>query len=281
MKVVYTISEVRELVKQYKRDGLTVGFVPTMGYLHEGHGSLIKRAKEENDIVVVSTFVNPIQFGPNEDLDKYPRDQKRDEEVCETYGGDVMFLPSVEEMYPEERKTTVSVEGLTAGLCGAKRPGHFNGVTTVVTKLFNIVLPDRAYFGQKDAQQLAIIKKMVQDMNFDVEVVGCPIVREEDGLAKSSRNTYLSDEERKAALCLSKSVKKGMEIIKEGISAKEVLDEMKKVINQEPLAKIDYVSMVDSLTMEDVETVDRDVLVAMAVYIGKTRLIDNFSFEVK
>ena len=187
MKVVYTISEVRELVKQYKRDGLTVGFVPTMGYLHEGHGSLIKRAKEENNIVVVSTFVNPIQFGPNEDLDKYPRDQKRDEEVCETYGGDVMFLPSVEEMYPEERKTTVSVEGLTAGLCGAKRPGHFNGVTTVVTKLFNIVLPDRAYFGQKDAQQLMVIKKMVRDLNSPVEVIGCPIVREEDGLAKSSR----------------------------------------------------------------------------------------------
>ena len=178
-------------------------------------------------------------------------------------------------------KTYMNIEGLSDNLCGKSRPIHFKGVCTVVSKLFNIVAPDRAYFGQKDAQQLAIIKKMVQDMNFDVEVVGCPIVREEDGLAKSSRNTYLSDEERKAALCLSKSVKKGMKIIKEGISAKEVLDEMKKVINQEPLAKIDYVSMVDSLTMEDVETVDRDVLVAMAVYIGKTRLIDNFSFEVK
>ena len=281
MRIVGKINDVRNQVKEWKKQGLTVGFVPTMGYLHEGHESLIKRAYEENDKVVVSIFVNPMQFGPKEDLESYPRDLKRDSEVCEKAGTDLIFHPENEEMYFNDFSTFVDMNGLTKGLCGKSRPIHFRGVCTIVTKLFNIVKADRAYFGEKDAQQLAIIKKMVQDMNFDVEVVGCPIVREEDGLAKSSRNTYLSDEERKAALCLSKSVKKGMEIIKEGISAKEVLDEMKKVINQEPLAKIDYVSMVDSLTMEDVETVDRDVLVAMAVYIGKTRLIDNFSFEVK
>ena len=280
MKVVYTISEVRESVKQYKREGLTVGFVPTMGYLHEGHGSLIKRAKEENDIVVVSTFVNPIQFGPNEDLDKYPRDQKRDEEVCEAYGGDIMFLPSVEEMYPEERKTTVSVEGLTAGLCGAKRPGHFNGVTTVVTKLFNIVLPDRAYFGQKDAQQLMVIKKMVRDLNNPVEVIGCPIVREEDGLAKSSRNKYLGEEERKAALVLSRSLKEAKKAIDNGEkNSKNIISIIESFISKEPLAKVDYVNILDINTIEDVEEVGSGVLIAMAVYIGKTRLIDNMILE--
>ena len=280
MKIATTVLETRNTVKNWRKEGYTVGLVPTMGFLHEGHASLIKKCREQNDKVVVSVFVNPTQFGPNEDLEAYPRDLEKDKALCESLGADLIFHPEPSEMY-QNPKTYMNIEGLSDNLCGKSRPIHFKGVCTVVSKLFNIVAPDRAYFGQKDAQQLAIIKKMVQDMNFDVEVVGCPIVREEDELAKSSRNTYLSDEERKAALCLSKSVKKGMEIIKEGISAKEVLDEMKKVINQEPLAKIDYVSMVDSLTMEDVETVDRDVLVAMAVYIGKTRLIDNFSFEVK
>ena len=280
MKIATTVLETRNTVKNWRKEGYTVGLVPTMGFLHEGHASLIKKCREQNDKVVVSVFVNPTQFGPNEDLEAYPRDLEKDKTLCESLGADLILHPEPSEMY-QNPKTYMNIEGLSDNLCGKSRPIHFKGVCTVVSKLFNIVAPDRAYFGQKDAQQLAIIKKMVQDMNFDVEIVGCPIVREEDGLAKSSRNTYLSDEERKAALCLSKSVKKGMEIIKEGISAKEVIDEMKKVINQEPLAKIDYVSMVDSLTMEDVETVDRDVLVAMAVYIGKTRLIDNFSFEVK
>ena len=280
MKIATTVLETRNTVKNWRKEGYTVGLVPTMGFLHEGHASLIKKCREQNDKVVVSVFVNPTQFGPNEDLEAYPRDLEKDKALCESLGADLIFHPEPSEMH-QNPKTYMNIEGLSDNLCGKSRPIHFKGVCTVVSKLFNIVAPDRAYFGQKDAQQLAIIKKMVQDMNFDVEVVGCPIVREEDGLAKSSRNTYLSDEERKAALCLSKSVKKGMEIIKEGISAKEVIDEMKKVINQEHLAKIDYVSMVDSLTMEDVETVDRDVLVAMAVYIGKTRLIDNFSFEVK
>ncbi|MFQ7257915.1 pantoate--beta-alanine ligase [Intestinibacter bartlettii] len=280
MKIATTVLETRNTVKNWRKEGYTVGLVPTMGFLHEGHASLIKKCREQNDKVVVSVFVNPTQFGPNEDLEAYPRDLEKDKTLCESLGADLILHPEPSEMY-QNPKTYMNIEGLSDNLCGKSRPIHFKGVCTVVSKLFNIVAPDRAYFGQKDAQQLAIIKKMVQDMNFDVEVVCCPIVREEDGLAKSSRNTYLSDEERKAALCLSKSVKKGMEIIKEGISAKEVLDEMKKVINQEHLAKIDYVSMVDSLTMEDVETVDRDVLVAMAVYIGKTRLIDNFSFKVK
>ena len=280
MKIATTVLETRNTVKNWRKEGYTVGLVPTMGFLHEGHASLIKKCREQNDKVVVSVFVNPTQFGPNEDLEAYPRDLEKDKTLCESLGADLILHPEPSEMY-QNPKTYMNIEGLSDNLCGKSRPIHFKGVCTVVSKLFNIVAPDRAYFGQKDAQQLAIIKKMVQDMNFDVEVVGCPIVREEDGLAKSSRNTYLSDEERKAALCLSKSVKKGMKIIKEGISAKEVLDEMKKVINQEPLAKIDYVSMVDSLTMEDVGTVDRDVLVAMAVYIGKTRLIDNFSFKVK
>lgn len=280
MKVATTILETRNTVKEWKKQGYTVGLVPTMGFLHEGHASLIKKCREQNDKVVVSVFVNPTQFGPNEDLEAYPRDLEKDKALCESLGADLIFHPEPSEMY-DNPKAYVSINDLSDNLCGKTRPIHFKGVCTVVSKLFHIVTPDRAYFGQKDAQQLAIIKKMVKDLNFDIEIVGCPIVRESDGLAKSSRNTYLNEEERKAALCLSRSVKRGMEIIKEGISAKEVLDEMKKVINEEPLAKIDYVSMVDALTMEDVDKVEGDVLVAMAVYIGKTRLIDNFSFEVK
>lgn len=280
MKVATTVLETRNTVKEWRKQGYTVGLVPTMGFLHEGHASLIKKCREQNDKVVVSVFVNPTQFGPNEDLEAYPRDFEKDKALCESLGADLIFHPEPSEMY-DNPKAYVSINDLSDNLCGKTRPIHFKGVCTVVSKLFHIVAPDRAYFGQKDAQQLAIIKKMVKDLNFDIEIVGCPIVRESDGLAKSSRNTYLNEEERKAALCLSRSIKKGMEIIKEGISAKEVLDEMKKIINEEPIAKIDYVSMVDALTMEDVDKVEGDVLVAMAVYIGKTRLIDNFSFEVK
>lgn len=278
MQVTKTVKETRDIVKAWKREGLTVGLVPTMGFLHEGHASLIKRAREENDRVVVSVFVNPTQFGPNEDLESYPRDFGRDSQLCKSMGADLIFHPEPEDMY-DNPCAFVSIEKLSDNLCGKTRPIHFRGVCTVVSKLFNIVAPDRAYFGQKDAQQLAIIKKMVRDLNFDIEIVGCPIVREEDGLAKSSRNTYLSPEERKAALCLSKSVVKGREIIREGMNADELLKEMKMVIEAEPLAVIDYVSAVDALTMEPVNTIDRPVLVAMAVYIGKTRLIDNFSWE--
>ena len=279
MQVTKTVKETRDIVKAWKREGLTVGLVPTMGFLHEGHASLIKRAREENDRVVVSVFVNPTQFGPNEDLESYPRDFGRDSQLCERMGADLIFHPEPEDMY-DNPCAFVSIEKLSDNLCGKTRPIHFRGVCTVVSKLFNIVTPDRAYFGQKDAQQLAIIKRMVRDLNFDIEIVGCPIVREEDGLAKSSRNTYLSPEERKAALCLSKSVAKGQEIIREGMNADDLLIEMRKVIEAEPLAVIEYVSAVDALMMESVDTIDRPVLVAMDVYIGKTRLIDNFSWEI-
>lgn len=277
MKVVGTIKEVRELVKNWKKDGETVGFVPTMGYLHEGHGSLITKAREDNDKVVVSIFVNPMQFGPTEDLDSYPRDLEKDSRFCESLGVDLIFHPEPEEMYHEDFSSYVDMSVLTEELCGLSRPVHFRGVCTVVNKLFNIVQPDNAYFGEKDAQQLAIIKHMVQDLNMDVNVVGCPIVREEDGLAKSSRNTYLSAEERKAALILSKTVALGKKLVAEGETDADVLvTKMKENIETEPLAKIDYVKAVNGLTMQQQKEIKAPMLVAMAVYIGKTRLIDNF-----
>ena len=279
MKVLTTISETREQVKEWKKQGLTIGLVPTMGYLHEGHASLIKKCREENDRVVVSVFVNPTQFGPNEDLEAYPRDFERDSRLCEELGADLIFHPEPEEMYHDPH-AFVSIDLLSETLCGKTRPIHFKGVCTVVSKLFNIVSPDNAYFGQKDAQQLAIIRKMVQDLNYNIRIVGCPIVRESDGLAKSSRNTYLNPQERQAALYLSRAVLRGQEMIRKGIESEEVLREMRAVIEAEPLARIDYVSVVDALTMQPVDRVEKNVLVAMAVYIGKTRLIDNFGFEV-
>ena len=279
MQVTKTVEETRKQIKQWKKEGKTIGRVPTMGFLHEGHASLIRKCREQNDIVVVSDFVNPTQFGPNEDLEAYPRDFERDSKLCESLGADLIFAPSPEDMYHDPH-AFVSIDTLSETLCGKTRPIHFKGVCTVVTKLFHIVAPDRAYFGEKDAQQLAIIRKMVKDLNFDIEIVGCPIVREEDGLAKSSRNTYLNDKEREAALCLSRAVKAGKEVIYKGADAKEVLNPMKAIIEAEPLARMDYVMMVDALTMQPIEKADRDVLVAMAVYIGKTRLIDNFSYGV-
>ena len=278
MQVTKTVEETRKQIKQWKKEGKTIGLVPTMGFLHEGHASLIRKCREQNDIVVVSDFVNPTQFGPNEDLEAYPRDFERDSKLCESLGADLIFAPSPEDMYHDPH-AFVSINTLSETLCGKTRPIHFKGVCTVVTKLFHIVAPDRAYFGEKDAQQLAIIRKMVKDLNFDIEIVGCPIVREEDGLAKSSRNTYLNDKERQAALCLSRAVKTGKEVIYTGADEKEVLNPMKAIIEAEPLARIDYVMMVDALTMQPIEKADRDVLVAMAVYIGKTRLIDNFMIE--
>ena len=279
MKVTKTVAETRNLVKAWKKEGKSVGLVPTMGFLHEGHASLIKKCREENDIVVVSDFVNPTQFGPSEDLEAYPRDFKRDSDLCESLGADLIFNPEPEEMYHDPH-AFVSIDTLSDTLCGKTRPIHFKGVCTVVSKLFHIVAPDRAYFGQKDAQQLAIIRKMVEDLNFDIEIVGCPIVRESDGLAKSSRNTYLSAEERQAALCLSKAVMAGKKAIYTGIRSEDLLRGMREIIAKEDLAKIDYVSVVDALTMQPVEKVEKSVLVAMAVYIGKTRLIDNFIYEV-
>lgn len=275
MKIVSTVKEVREYVSAWKKEGNTVGFVPTMGYLHEGHMSLIDAARE-NDRVVVSIFVNPIQFGPNEDLASYPRDLDHDAKMCEEHGVDLIFHPTVEEMYGDNFYSYVDMNVLTQELCGLTRPVHFRGVCTVVTKLFNIVAPDKAYFGQKDAQQLAIIKRMVKDLNMPLEIVGCPIVREADGLAKSSRNTYLSEEERKAALVLSRAVFMAKEMAEQGErDAKKIVSAMKAEIEKEPLAKIDYVKAVATDDMQQVEKIEGEVLIAIAVYIGKTRLIDN------
>ena len=280
MDICYTIKDVRERVNAWKREGLTVGFVPTMGYLHEGHKSLMQAARANNDRVVVSVFVNPMQFGPNEDLESYPRDFEKDSALCESVGVDLIFHPEPEEMYADGFCSYVDMNGLTTELCGKSRPIHFRGVQTVVLKLFNIVKPDRAYFGQKDAQQLAVIKRMVKDLNVDTEIVGCPIVREADGLAKSSRNTYLNPDERKAALILSRSLKLGRELIENGeTDSKAVIKAITDSINTEPLAKIDYVDVVDFDTITPVDKIGKSVLVAIAVYIGKTRLIDNFIIE--
>lgn len=276
MKIVGTAKEVREQVKVWRKEGLSVGYVPTMGYLHEGHASLMKKSVEDNDKTVASIFVNPMQFGPTEDLEAYPRDLDRDAALCEQIGVDLIFHPEVEEMYEDGFCSFVDMNGLTKGLCGKTRPTHFRGVCTVVNKFFNIVKPDRAYFGQKDAQQLAVIKRMVADLNMDIEIIGCPIVREEDGLAKSSRNTYLSEEERSAALCLSKSIFLAESLVKDGeMSAEIIKAEMRKVLDAEPLARVDYVEVVNSLSIEPVTQIKPGTLIAIAVYIGKTRLIDN------
>lgn len=277
MKIVKTVNEVHAIVKDWQKKGLSVGFVPTMGYLHEGHQSLIARAASENDCVVVSIFVNPMQFGPSEDLTTYPRDLERDAALCKENGATLIFDPEATEMYFPDFSTYVDMDGLTEGLCGRSRPVHFRGVCTVVTKLFNIVQPDRAYFGQKDAQQLAVIKQMVRDLNMAVEIVGCPIIREADGLAKSSRNSYLTAEERKAALVLSHASSKGQKLLGQGErNASTIIEEMTAVIQSEPLAKIDYIELVDAHSLKKVEQIEGPILVALAVYIGKTRLIDNF-----
>lgn len=281
MLFVKTINEVRTQVKQWKKQGLTVGFVPTMGYLHEGHKSLIDRAVKENDRVVVSDFVNPIQFGQNEDLSTYPRDIEADKALCEKAGASMLFNPEPDEMFLPDFCTFVETQNLSKELCGKTRPIHFRGVCTIVSKLFNIVTPDKAYFGQKDAQQLAVIRRMVRDLNMDIDVVGCPIIRESDGLAKSSRNTYLSETERQAALVLSKAVFLGQDLMKNGErNADTIINKMSDLINNEPLAKIDYVQLVDADSIEPIAEAKGRVLVAMAVYIGKTRLIDNFIMEV-
>jgi len=282
MKIVKTVAEVREIVAAWRKEGLTVGLVPTMGFLHAGHQSLIAKSVEQNDRTVVSDFVNPTQFGPNEDLASYPRDLERDAQLCEETGADIIFNPEPSEMYPEGFVSFVDMNGLTNHLCGLSRPVHFRGVCTVVSKLFNIVTPDRAYFGQKDAQQLAVIKRMVKDLNMPLQIVGCPIVREADGLAMSSRNTYMNEEERKAALILSRSIKLGEQMVKDGErDAAKITGAMKKMIQSEPMAEIDYVEMVNGLTMENIDEVKGEVLCAIAVKInGKVRLIDNFIAEV-
>lgn len=277
MEIITTIENIRSIVNHWKDKGYSIGFVPTMGYLHDGHAALIDQARKDNDKVIVSIFVNPTQFGENEDLNSYPRDINRDKSLCEAHKADIIFSPTSDEMY-HDKKTFVNIVDLSDTLCGISRPIHFKGVCTVVTKLFNIIQPTNAYFGEKDAQQLAIIRKMVYDLNFPVNIIGVPIVREEDGLAKSSRNTYLSSDERKAATILFKSIQAGKHAITSTDSADSIIATMTDIIHTEPLAKIDYISIVDATTMQPVEVISAPVLVAMAVYIGSTRLIDNFSY---
>lgn len=281
MNIATTVEQAKQTVRQWKAEGLTVGLVPTMGYLHEGHESLIKRAVAECDRVMVSVFLNPIQFAPNEDLATYPRDFAADTVLIENAGADLVFHPEPSELYAPDACTFVNVEEITSKLCGKTRPTHFRGVCTVVSKLMNISQADRAYFGQKDAQQLAVVRRMIRDLNMNVEVVGCPIVREENGLAKSSRNTYLSPAEREAALVLSRAVREGHRLMEEGErDAKTILGATRAIIEAEPLARIDYVEMVSWDGIKPVDVATSSVLVAMAVYIGKTRLIDNFIFEM-
>lgn len=280
MKIIRKIEELKAFLRDEQKKGKEIGLVPTMGYLHEGHQSLIRKAADENDLVVVSIFVNPTQFGPNEDLEKYPRDLNRDIQLTAEAGGNIIFAPETAEMYPKEYHTYVEVKNITETLCGASRPGHFRGVTTVVSKLFHIVHPDRAYFGQKDAQQAVVIQRMVADLNMDVSIEVCPIIREADGLAMSSRNTYLSIEERRQAVVLFEALSKGTELIKRGEKdALKVKKEIEKMILEKPLAKIDYVSVVDFKMLKDVAEIEGKVLIAVAVKFGQTRLIDNMIVE--
>ncbi len=281
MEFVKKIDEVRRQIEEWRAAELTVGFVPTMGYLHEGHASLIRAAARENDRVAVSIFVNPTQFGPEEDLGRYPRDIEHDKTVCAANGAHLIFNPEPEEMYPDGFCCYIDMKnGPKEGLCGASRPVHFSGVCTVVAKLFNIVRPDRAYFGQKDAQQLAVVRRMARDMNIPVKITGCPIVREEDGLAMSSRNRYLNGEERRAALCLSQGLAAGRALAEAGERSPEaVAAAVRGRIEREPLARVDYVAVVDPATIRPLSVIDGPVLCAAAVYIGAARLIDNFILE--
>jgi len=280
MEIARSIQDVRTVVKFYQNAKESIGLVPTMGYLHTGHVSLIEKARKSCDRVIVSIFVNPIQFGPNEDFSRYPRDLERDLELCRDAGADLVFVPEVSDMYPTPNLAYMDIRILGAYLCGASRPGHFQGVLTVVAKLFNICQPDQAFFGEKDAQQLAIIRRMVSDFNFPVEIVPCPIIRESDGLAMSSRNVYLSAEERQAALSLSRSLEQAWQSLESGErSASAIRDIIRAGIEAETLARIDYVEVVDSDTLQPVETISGSILAAVAVYFGKTRLIDNFTFR--
>jgi pantoate--beta-alanine ligase len=281
MKIIKTVMEMRAALKCFRDEGNIIGFVPTMGYLHQGHLSLIRSARKSSDIVVTSIFVNPTQFGPQEDLDRYPRNLKQDAELAEQEGVDYIFNPDVSEMYPEGYKTYVFVEELSDKMCGASRLGHFRGVTTIVLKLFNIIQPQLAYFGQKDAQQAIIVRRMVEDLNLDIKIEVEPIVREADGLAMSSRNAYLNSEERKAALVLYRSLKLAEKLIKQGERDSSAIEhEMRKIINQEPLAKIDYIAIVDNRNLQELDIIKKEVLIALAVHIGKTRLIDNIVIQV-
>ncbi|HZG16440.1 MAG TPA: pantoate--beta-alanine ligase [Candidatus Bathyarchaeia archaeon] len=277
-----TIAQLRQRIKEARQAGKTIGFVPTMGYLHDGHASLVKAAREQADFVVMSIFVNPLQFGPNEDLSRYPRDLEHDRKVAKAAGVDLLFTPSVEEMYPSRVLTNVSVSQVSEPLCGKSRPGHFDGVATVVMKLFQIVQPDLAFFGQKDAQQVAVVEQMVRDLSVPVEIVRCPIIREEDGLAMSSRNVYLGEEERKQATILYQTLQHARALIESKQTVNQIIGEMKKMINTQPLADIDYAEILRYPDMAAVNTwtSGEKVLVALAVRFGRTRLIDNIILTI-
>jgi len=282
MKVIKKTAEMQEISLSLKREGRIIGLVPTMGYLHDGHLSLIKKARRENDIVIMSNFVNPLQFGPKEDFATYPRDLDRDNKSAEAAGVDYVFAPPSEEMYPQGYCTYVEVNGpMVEKMCGKSRPGHFKGVTTVVLKLFLITQPDRAYFGQKDAQQAIIVRKMVTDLNVPVKIITCPIVREEDGLALSSRNTYLSSEERLQALALPRALSAGRDMILKGeTDPLKVKQHITSMLESSPGIRVDYVVVVDGNDLSDLSVIKGKVLLAAAVYVGKTRLIDNIDLEV-
>jgi len=277
MEVIKSTAEMQEISLRLKREGRIIGLVPTMGYLHDGHLSLIKKARRENDIVIMSNFVNPLQFGPKEDFATYPRDLDRDNKLAESAGVDYVFAPTTEEMYPQGYDTYVEVKGpITEKMCGKSRPGHFKGVTTVVLKLFLITQPDRAYFGQKDTQQAIVIRKMVTDLNVPVKIITCPIIREEDGLALSSRNTYLSSEERLQALALPRALSAGRDMIMKGeTDPQKVRLHIKQILESSPGIRVDYVEVVDGDDLSDLSVIKGKVLLAAAVYVGKTRLIDN------
>ncbi|MGB8959450.1 MAG: pantoate--beta-alanine ligase [Candidatus Aminicenantales bacterium] len=281
MKVIKTVTTMKALAREWRREGKRIGFVPTMGYLHEGHLSLVRESKGRAEVTVVSIFVNPTQFGPAEDFKKYPRDLEKDAAYLKEAGVDCLFCPETAEIYPPGYRTSVEVEGLQDRLCGRSRPGHFRGVATVVLKLFDIVGPDFAFFGAKDAQQLLIIKRMTADLDLDVEVVTCPIVREPDGLALSSRNAYLDPEGRKAARVLSTSLRWAEKAVVAGErDAKRLVAGIRSILEAEPLARIDYVEAVDPETLDSVSEIRGDVLVALAVFVGSTRLIDNLRLSV-
>ncbi len=278
MEIINRIPRMRMLSRKLRRDNRKIGFVPTMGALHDGHLSLIRRAQQMSDVVIVSIFINPIQFGPSEDFEVYPRDLARDAEQIANKGVDYLFAPSIDEMYPEDFMTYVVTENLSSRLCGASRPGHFRGVTTIVNKLFNIITPDFAFFGQKDAQQVIIIQRMVRDLCMDTEVVVCPIIREVDGIAMSSRNQYLDPEERQAGLVLYRALELTRRLYEDGErNCPKIVGAIRELIEKEPLARIDYIAAVDVDTLEPLNEIDDDtsVLIALAVFIGRTRLIDN------
>ncbi|MDR1083863.1 MAG: pantoate--beta-alanine ligase [Deltaproteobacteria bacterium] len=280
MEVNKTVRDIRALVRTWQKEGLTIGLVPTMGYLHEGHASLIRRAKEDNDRVVVSIFVNPTQFAPGEDLATYPRDFERDSKLCASLGVSAIFNPEPPEMYPSGFATYIEAPSLAANLCGRSRPTHFRGVCTVVSKLFLICEPDRAYFGLKDAQQFFILKRMAIDLNMDLEMIPGPTVRESDGLALSSRNAYLSPQERQAALVLHRALHLAEEKLKSGLKdGREIVRLIAETVSAEPLARLDYAEVVETEGLSPAETISGEVLVALAVFIGRTRLIDNFLFR--